>query len=143
MMVTLDLLEDHPLLSTKVVWSSAMVNSGVQCVMTPGMTQMPLWFVGSWDTLKQVCNNKYKFICIINSLNLGAQAVSFAAYGQGTGPILLDDVACAGTEARLIECRASPITIHNCVHFEDASVRCQAPPSACIVLNFVSCKKLN
>ena len=59
---------------------------------------------------------------------IGAQAVSFAAYGQGTGPILLDDVACTGTETRLIECRASPITTHNCVHFEDASVRCQAPP---------------
>jgi hypothetical protein len=59
---------------------------------------------------------------------IGAQAVSFAAYGQGTGPILLDDVACAGTETRLIECRASPITTHNCLHAEDASVRCQAPP---------------
>ena len=62
------------------------------------------------------------------SLNSGAQAVSFAAYGQGTGPILLDDVACTGTETRLIECRASPITTHNCIHTEDASVRCQAPP---------------
>ena len=66
---------------------------------------------------------------------IGAQAVSFAAYGQGTGPILLDDVACTGNEARLIECRASPITTHNCVHAEDASVRCQAPPRKLKVLD--------
>ena len=70
-----------------------------------------------------------QYLCFTTSfLNAGAQAVSFAAYGQGTGPILLDDVACSGTESRLIECRASPITTHNCVHFEDASVRCQPPP---------------
>ena len=69
------------------------------------------------------------------SLNLGAQAVSFAAYGQGTGPILLDDVRCAGTETRLIECPASPITTHNCVHFEDASVRCQPPPSTSLLFD--------
>ena len=64
-------------------------------------------------------------------MRLGARAVSFAAYGQGTGPILLDDVACSGTEASLIECPASPITTHNCAHSEDASVRCQPPPSEC------------
>ena len=117
-----------------------MVKSGVQCVMTPGMIQMPLWFVGSWDTLKQVCNNhvnvgiNYLSILLPSDDCIDAQAVSFAAYGQGTGPILLDDVACTGTETRLIECRGSPITTHNCVHAEDASVRCQAPPSACIII---------
>ena len=72
------------------------------------------------------------------SLNVGAQAVSFAAYGQGTGPILLDDVGCAGTETRLIECPASPITTHNCVHFEDASVRCQPPPSMSILFDVIN-----
>ena len=47
MMVTLDLLEDRPLLCMKVVWSSAMVKSGVLSVMTPGTIPMPLWFAGS------------------------------------------------------------------------------------------------
>ena len=114
-----------------------MVKSGVLSVMTPGMILMPLWFAGSWDTLKQVCKNATINNCASTTLHniycIGAQAVSFAAYGQGTGPILLDDVACTGTETRLIECRASPITVHNCVHFEDASVRCQAPPSMSIL----------
>ena len=116
-----------------------MVKSGVLSVMTPGMIPTPLWFAGSWDSPKQVCKNAAVNNCASTALHnnnyihcIGAQAVSFAAYGQGTGPILLDDVACTGTETRLIECRASPITVHNCVHFEDASVRCQAPPSMSI-----------
>ena len=56
---------------------------------------------------------------------LGAIALFRAAFGQGTGPIWLDNVQCAGTEARLADCRANAIGSHNCVHFEDASVVCQ------------------
>ena len=43
----------------------------------------------------------------------------------GTGQIWLDDVRCAGEEARLLNCPANPLGDHNCGHIEDAGVRCR------------------
>ena len=45
-----------------------------------------------------------------------------AFFGAGRGDIFLDDVACNGTESRLVDCAAS--TTHNCVHNEDVGVTC-------------------
>ena len=55
---------------------------------------------------------------------LDATALSSASFGHGNGAIILDNVQCTGREARLFDCPANPIGIHNCVHFEDASVHC-------------------
>ena len=52
----------------------------------------------------------------------GAMAVPLARHGQGSGVIVMDDVRCTGSEARLIDC--PHVTQHNCSHSEDASVRC-------------------
>lgn len=46
---------------------------------------------------------------------------------DGTGQIVLDDLRCSGTEARLVDCPHNGLTIHNCVHSEDAGVRCLTP----------------
>ena len=54
----------------------------------------------------------------------GSIAVRVAAYGQGSGPITLDNVACVGTETQLLDCRANAIGVHNCAHSEDAGVIC-------------------
>ena len=59
-------------------------------------------------------------------LSLGAIARTNAFFGAGSGPIGLDNVACAGSETRLIDCPANPIGVHNCVHAEDAGVTCQS-----------------
>ena len=51
-------------------------------------------------------------------------AVSSATFGQGTGPIFLDDVRCTGAESSLLSCSHIGIGIHNCGHYEDAGVLC-------------------
>lgn len=72
-----------------------------------------------------ICSWKAELNCMIVQITPGAQAVVRAGFGQGTGSIWLDNVNCAGTEARLASCPANPIGTHNCAHFEDAGVRCQ------------------
>ena len=54
----------------------------------------------------------------------GAIAHMQAAFGQGTGPIHMDNVACSGTEQRLVDCRHTAGIHHNCFHAEDAGVTC-------------------
>ncbi len=54
-----------------------------------------------------------------------AVAVDRAGFGQGssTVPIHLDDVSCTGRERTILECRRAQR--HNCLHREDAGVRCR------------------
>jgi len=58
-------------------------------------------------------------------LHIGAVALTLTSVPDGTGQIWLDNVQCTGTEDFLIDCPANPVGTHNCVHFEDAGVRCQ------------------
>ena len=50
-----------------------------------------------------------------------------AYYGQGTGPLLLDDLFCSGSERRLIECISGGIGMTDFCrgHLDDAGVDCQ------------------
>ena len=71
----------------------------------------------------------YEEVDLVTDLNLNdicspdATAVQRAGFGWGSGPIHLDDVACTGSEAVLINCPYDSITT-DCSHFEDAGVRC-------------------
>ena len=60
----------------------------------------------------------------ITVLFSGATPESNALFGQGSGPILLDDLACTGMETRLIDCTHGGIEVTNCIHSSDAGVRC-------------------
>ena len=65
----------------------------------------------------------------------GAAATSFASFGQGIGPIHLDNVQCTGNEDTLWNCTAI-VSNHNCAHFEDAGVTCGMLISHNKIVNF-------
>ena len=45
-------------------------------------------------------------------------------FGQGTGPIWLDNLQCTGAENSLYNCTANAVGSHNCGHYEDAGAKC-------------------
>ena len=55
----------------------------------------------------------------------GVVIYSSTKYGQGTGDILLDDLACSGTEKSLFDCQHNGIGLHNCDHSEDIGLYCK------------------
>lgn len=57
---------------------------------------------------------------------VGARPFFNAAFGQGTGPIYLDDFRCTNRESRLIDCPHGGLNmIDNCRgHLDDAGLRC-------------------
>ena len=55
-------------------------------------------------------------------MHKGATAISSAHFGPGSGSVLMDEVACLGTESWLTSCIHA--SSHDCSHSEDASVRC-------------------
>ena len=117
-------------------------DAGVRCTGTSGTcTQGAIRLQGGTATRGRVeiCNNNiWGTVCddgwgvadarvVCRQLTLtttNAAALTLGAVPDGTGQIWLDNVACRGTETRLIDCPANPLGSHNCVHAEDAGVTC-------------------
>ena len=59
------------------------------------------------------------------SLCLDGIAYANAYFGQGTGDIALQNVACSGTENTLLACSSNTIFDTSCSHSEDAGVKCE------------------
>ena len=71
--------------------------------------------------LKNSCSFLSTFIICLVTL-----ARSGGYFGQGSGPIYLDNVGCGGYESSLLSCSHRGIGVHSCGHHEDAGVVCQS-----------------
>ena len=91
--------------------------------------RVEVYYSGTWGT---VCDDEWdlndaEVVC--RQLGYGpAIAVRHrAAYGQGSGEIWLDDLNCVGTESSIGHCSHTGWGFHDCVHYEDAGVKCADP----------------
>ena len=82
---------------------------------------------GDWGT---VCDDGWDSIdadIVCRQLGFGSSGSSYsgAYFGQGSGPILLDNVTCTGSESTLANCGHLGVGItRSCSHSEDAGVHC-------------------
>uniref|UniRef100_A0A3B3UI76 Neurotrypsin n=1 Tax=Poecilia latipinna TaxID=48699 RepID=A0A3B3UI76_9TELE len=88
--------------------------------------RVEVFHAGRWGS---VCDDQWddrdaEVVC--RQLGYGgvAKAWSWAHFGQGSGPILLDAMKCTGNELFLDQCPHSDWEQHNCDHMEDAGVSC-------------------
>eukprot|EP00731_Ephydatia_muelleri_P035117 Em0098g3a len=101
----------------------ATVVSGQYYTTTP-VINVQVRLVGGTSPLE----GRVEVIC--RQLGFSGTSVAFsnAYFGAGSSnqPIWLDDVNCLGTETNVGQCLIGRWGIHNCVHLEDAGVRCSA-----------------
>ncbi|XP_030845075.1 deleted in malignant brain tumors 1 protein isoform X2 [Strongylocentrotus purpuratus] len=113
-------------------------DAGVVCVDTSAVRlvggsneaegRVEIQYNGVWGT---ICDddwdiNDASVVCRMLGFQGASGAPGSAQFGQGTGPIQLDDVGCSGDEQTIFDCAYPAFGVHNCGHYEDAGVICIA-----------------
>ncbi|XP_062864779.1 neurotrypsin isoform X1 [Trichomycterus rosablanca] len=88
--------------------------------------RVEILIAGQWGT---ICDDGWtdedaEVVCRQLGHSGPAKARVMAYFGEGLGPIHVDNVRCAGDERSLADCIKQAVGSHNCRHSEDAGVIC-------------------
>ncbi|XP_060102846.1 neurotrypsin [Heteronotia binoei] len=88
--------------------------------------RVEIFIHGQWGT---ICDDGWSdkdaaVVCRQLGYKGPARARTMAYFGEGKGPIHVDNVKCTGNERSLADCIKQDIGRHNCRHSEDAGVIC-------------------
>ena len=90
--------------------------------------RVEIHYEGMWGTICHYYweNNDARVVCQQLGFPRDGQhgAAWYASFGQGEGPIWIENVACDGRESNIRFCGHSGFGVHDCDHGEDAGVYC-------------------
>ncbi|XP_073093187.1 neurotrypsin isoform X5 [Manis javanica] len=137
--------EENILLCEKDIWQGRVcpqkMAAAVTCIFSHGPAfpiirlaggssvhegRVELYHAGQWGT---ICDDQWddadaEVICRQLGLSGIAKAWNQAYFGEGSGPVMLDEVRCTGNELSIEQCSKRSWGEHNCDHKEDAGVSC-------------------
>ncbi|XP_063094196.1 antigen WC1.1-like isoform X1 [Cavia porcellus] len=98
-----------------------LVNGGTRCA-----GRVEILHQGSWGT---ICDDSWDLndahvVCRQMNCGVALNATVSAHFGQGSGPIWLDELNCTGEETHVWNCPSQGWEQHDCRHKEDAGVIC-------------------
>ncbi|KAM4839803.1 antigen WC1.1-like [Urocitellus parryii] len=98
-----------------------LVDGGSRCAGRVEILQQ-----GSWGS---ICDDSWDLsdahvVCRQLGCGVALEATISAHFGEGSGPIWLDELNCTGEEAHVWQCPSQGWGQHNCRHKEDAGVIC-------------------